>query len=392
MKYNFDEHIPRTNTGSVKWDQSEVLFGDKDILPMWVADMDFKVPQPVIEALKAKAEHGIFGYTGGTASYWDAVIGWMKTRHNWDIQKEWISHAPGVVPALNIIVQAFTAPGDRIMIQSPVYHPFAKVVEMNGRELTVNQLQNEAGRYTMNFTDLKEKLKLGVKMLILCSPHNPVGRVWSEEELRELGEICLANDVLIVSDEIHADLVMPGSRHTVFASINEEFEQNSIICTAPSKTFNLAGLQTSNIIIPNANLRAKFKKSMEEHFLGSMNTFGIAAAESAYLEGADWLDQLLEYLQGNYNYIKNYLETHLNKLIVSPLEGTYLVWVDCRTLGLDAKELERHMQKEAKVAFNHGYIFGEGGEGFLRINIACPRSIVEEGMKRLERAVNALSS
>ncbi|WP_409292545.1 MalY/PatB family protein [Peribacillus sp. SCS-37] len=391
MKYNFDEHIPRTNTGSVKWDQSEQLFGDKDILPMWVADMDFKVPQPVIDALKAKAEHGIFGYTGGTDSYWDAVIDWMKTRHHWNIQKEWISHAPGVVPALNIIVQAFTSPGDGIMIQSPVYHPFAKVVEMNGRELTVNPLQNEAGRYTMDFADLKEKLKPGVKMLILCSPHNPVGRVWSEEELRELGEICLANDVLIVSDEIHADLVMPGCRHKVFASINEEFEQNSIICTAPSKTFNLAGLQTSNIIIPNAGLREKFKKCMVEHFLGSMNTFGIAAAESAYREGADWLDQLLEYLQGNYDYIKKFLETHLNKLIVSPLEGTYLVWVDCRSLGLDAKELEQHMKKEGKVAFNHGYIFGEGGEGFLRINIACPRSIVEEGMKRLERAVNALS-
>ncbi|PLT29411.1 MalY/PatB family protein [Peribacillus deserti] len=389
MRYDFDKQIIRTNTGSVKWDHSEAIFGDKDILPMWVADMDFRAPQPVIDALKDKAEHGIFGYTKGMGSYHEAIIGWMQKRHNWSIQGEWICHSPGVVPALNVIVQTFTEPGDKIVIQHPVYHPFTKVIEMNGRTVVSNPLKEEDGRYVMDYHDLEEKIDDQVKLMILCSPHNPVGRVWTREELVQLGDICLKHNILMVSDEVHADLILEGE-HLTFASISEDFAQNSIICTAPSKTFNLAGLQTSNIIIPNEHKRGKFQKALEANFMGSMNTFGVAATESAYRYGEEWLDQLLEYIKGNYDFLKSYLEEHVPGIDVFPLEGTYLAWIDCRKLGLDYTALEELIHKQARVAFNQGYIFGSGGEGFIRMNIACPRSILEEGLQRIERVMNSL--
>ncbi|MBM7692041.1 cystathionine beta-lyase [Peribacillus deserti] len=389
MKYDFDKHIIRTNTGSVKWDHSETLFGDKDILPMWVADMDFKAPQPVIDALIEKAEHGIFGYTKGLGSYHDAIIGWMKERHKWEVKSEWICHSPGVVPALNLIVQTFTDPGDKIIIQHPVYYPFTKVIEMNGRTVVSNPLKVENGQYVMDYLDLEEKIDEEVKMMILCSPHNPVGRVWTREELIRVGEICLKHNILMVSDEVHADLVLKGD-HTVFAAISDEFAQRSIICTAPSKTFNLAGLQTSNIIIPNPEIREKFSNALEANFMGGMNTFGVAATESAYRYGEEWLDQLLVYVQANFDYLAGYIETHLQDLVVYPLEGTYLAWIDCRELGLDHQALEELIHKEAKVALNQGYIFGEGGEGFIRLNLACTRSTLEEGLQRIERAIGRI--
>lgn len=390
MKYNFDEEINRFNTSSVKWDEVDTIFNGENLLPMWVADMDFKVPEPVIEAIKQRAEHGIFGYTARNDSYYEAIINWMQRRHNWKVEKDWICHAPGVVPALGMIVRTFTKPGDKIIIQSPVYYPFTNVVEKNERVIVQNPLKYEDGKYVMDFEDLESKFDHDVKMIIISSPHNPVGRVWTKEELTQLGDICLKHNILVVSDEIHFDLILKGHSHTPFASISEEFAQNSIICTAPSKTFNLAGLQTSNIIIPNKNIREKFTNTLESLFIGMTSTFGLVATESAYRYGDEWLDQLLVYLQKNLEFLTDYINRNIPELKVIPTEGTYLVWIDCRELGLEAKELEHLMQKEARVALDEGYIFGKSGEGFTRMNIACPRSILEEGLKRIEKAVKSV--
>jgi cystathionine beta-lyase len=387
MAYDFDQTINRYQTASLKWDEADRLFGSSGILPMWVADMDFRVPRPVIEAIKRRAEHGIFGYTTRPASYYDAVIGWMKRRHNWEIRKEWICHSPGVVPALSMMVQAFTQPGEKILIQPPVYYPFATVVTNNGRELVYNRLIEDGGTYRMDFMDLERKLSDGVKMLILCSPHNPVGRVWSKEELEQLGRLCLEYGVLVVSDEIHADLVYSGHRHIPFAVLSEELAQNSVICTAPSKTFNLAGLQTSNIIIPNETLRKTFTRIIDRNVLGLTNTFGVVATESAYREGDEWLDECLAYLEDNLAFLIRFVDSRIPTIKVIKPEGTYLVWLDCRSLGLEGKELKHLLRKKAKVALDDGSIFGPGGEGFVRINIACSRSVLEEGLHRIEQAL-----
>ncbi|MBB2479341.1 pyridoxal phosphate-dependent aminotransferase [Bacillus sp. APMAM] len=390
MKYNFDEEINRFKTSSVKWDEVDTIFGGENLLPMWVADMDFKVPEPVINAIKERADHGIFGYTARNDSYYEAILGWMERRHNWKVEKDWICHAPGVVPALGMIVRTFTKPGEKIIIQSPVYYPFTNVVEKNERVIVQNPLKYENGKYVMDFEDLENKIDPDVKMIIISSPHNPVGRVWTKEELIQLGEICLKHNILVVSDEIHFDLILKGHSHTPFASISEEFALNSIICTAPSKTFNLAGLQTSNIIIPNKTLREQFTNTIESLFIGMTSTFGLVATESAYRYGDEWLDQLLEYLDENLAFLTNYIHQNIPELKVIPTEGTYLVWIDCRELGLEAKELEHLMQKEARVALDEGYIFGKSGEGFTRMNIACPRSILEEGLRRIEKAVKSV--
>lgn len=387
MKYNFDESINRLQTNSVKWDEVENLFGDKEMLPMWVADMDFKAPQPVIDALQQRVEHGIYGYTTRPNSYYEATVGWMKRRHNWTIEKDWICFSPGVVPALHIIVQTFTKPGDKILIQQPVYYPFMSVIEKNGREVVNNPLRYEDGRYFMDFDDLEKKINPSVKMIILSNPHNPVGRVWTKDELKMLGEICLKHNILVVSDEIHFDLVFKGNVHIPFASISKEFAEHSITCTAPSKTFNLAGLKTSNIIIPNKEYRESFNKAVEDAFLSMTNTFGVTALIAAYEEGDEWLDQLIDYLKGNLDFLKEYIKSNIPEVKVVEPEATYLVWLDCRELGLDAKELERVIQKQGKVAFDEGYIFGKEGEGFTRINIACPRTLLEEGLKRFSQAL-----
>ncbi|MEH7237135.1 MalY/PatB family protein [Bacillus sp. JJ1562] len=387
MKYNFDESVNRLQTNSVKWDEVENLFGDKKILPMWVADMDFKSPQPVIDALQKRVEHGIFGYTTRPNSYYEATVGWMKRRHKWTIEKDWICFTPGVVPALGIIVQNFTRPGDKILIQQPVYYPFMSVIEKNAREIVSNPLRLENGRYYMDLNDLEKKIDSSVKMIIISNPHNPVGRVWTKDELTKLGEICLKHNILVVSDEIHSDLVYKGNVHIPFASISEEFAGNSITCTAPSKTFNLAGLQTSNMIIPNKELRESFNKAIEDRFIGITNTFGVTALIAAYENGDEWLDQLLDYLIENLQFLKDYIKSNIPEVKVIEPDATYLVWLDCRELELDAKELEHVIQKQGKVAFDEGYIFGKEGEGFTRINIACPKALLEEGLKRFSQAL-----
>lgn len=388
MKYNFDEVISRYNTDSVKWDHTEKLFGDKDILPMWIADMDFVSPKPVIEALEERAKHGVYGYTSRSNDYFQAFIDWVQRRHNWDIQKRWIRCTPGIMPALSMAIQSFTNEGDRVIVQTPVYTPFMEVIEKNNRDIVLNPLKYENERYEMDYENLKEVVENeDVKMIILCNPHNPAGRVWSKEELTTLGEICLKNNVLVISDEAHFDIVYKGNTHTPFASISEEFAEHSITCTAPSKTFNLAGVQMANIIIPNKELRDSFTKIIDKMYLGSSNAFGVTAAENAYKYGEEWLDQFLDYLEGNLAFLTTFIETNLNEIKVIPPEGTYLAWLDCRALGMDAKELEDFFRKNAKVAFDEGYTFGLGGEGFTRVNMACPRHVLEEGLRRVEKAV-----
>lgn len=393
MKYNFDHLINRLNTASMKWDGADGFLGEsaKGAIPMWVADMDFGVPQEVIDAIKKRAEHGVFGYPMLNDSYYDAVIGWMKRRYSWSVKREWIHYSPGIVSALNYLVQAFTKEGDSIVIQSPVYYPFTNCIVNNNRQIVRNCLKFEGGRYTMDYEDLEEKIASNnVKMLILCNPHNPVGRVWTRAELIKLGEICLKHRVLIISDEIHADLTFKGFRTTAFASISEELAQNTIVCTAASKTFNLAGLQTSNIIIPNKDLGQIFSNHMKKLHLLKPNVFGQVATEVAYNCGEEWLEQVKDYLQQNLDYLTQFIESNIDKIKVIKPEGTYLIWLDCSGLGMEGEELKSFMLEQAKVALDDGYLFGPGGENFTRMNIACTRVTLKDALTRIEQAVKQL--
>ncbi len=386
MKYDFDKVTDRRNTACYKWDQSEKLFGDKDVLPMWVADMDFQAPPEVVEAIVRRAEHGIYGYTVRPQSYYDAIIGWQRRRHGWELEQDWISSSPGVVSALSLMVEIMTEPGDKVILQAPVYYPFYDVIKMNGRTVANNPLRLEDRRYTMDFDQLEQMLDSRTKLLLLCNPHNPGGRVWTREELERLGEICLKHGIFVVSDEIHEDLVFKGRRHIPFASISEAFAQNSATCTAPSKTFNLAGLQTSNVIIPNPQIRRAYNHRLKALSIHMEGYFGETAVESCYTHGDEWLDQLMAYLQDNLDYLLDYFQRHLPQVKVMPPEGTYLVWVDCRGLSTDVQALKELMYNKAGVAFNEGSSFGKEGEGFLRINIACPRSLLKEGLRRFVSA------
>ncbi|MBO8158213.1 MalY/PatB family protein [Thermosyntropha sp.] len=387
MPYDFDEIIDRKNTGSMKWDGVKDIFGEEDLLPMWVADMDFKAPEPVIDALIARAKQGIFGYNRKTDAYDEAVIKWFKRRHNLDLRREWLCFSPGVVTGLNLIVRAFTEEGDKIIIQPPVYYPFYHVIGDNKRIIIENNLLLKDERYYMDFDDLEDKVKdKKAKMLFLCSPHNPVGRVWKKEELIRLGEICLKNDVIVVADEIHCDLVYSGYKHIPFASLSPELARKSITTVSPSKTFNLAGLQTSVVIIPDSEYRACYKKMLNIHRASHINTFGMVALEAAYNYGEEYLDQLLSYLEGNLNFLISYIEENMPQIKVIKPEGTYLVWLDFRSVCADYEELNQIMIKKAKLALDPGYWFGEAGKRFMRINIACPRTILEEGLRRIREA------
>lgn len=382
--YDFDEIIERRNSHCAKWDEVE-----KGVLPMWVADMDFKCPPEIIKALQRRVDHGIFGYSGGLESYFEAIINWMKKRHNWDVKKEWISSSPGIVPALDMLVRALTDPGDKVLIQTPVYYPFYKVINNNNRLLVENPLKFNGSKYEMDFADLEQKLVSGAKMIILCSPHNPGGRVWSREELKQLGDLCLKYKTIIVADEIHSDLVFPEYKHTVFSSISEELAQNSVLCNAPSKTFNIAGIQASTIIIPNKEIRTAFRKVINNNGLAFPNVFAVTALEAAYNYGEAWLEEMLVYLKANYDYLKYFIEKNIPVLKVFDSEGTYLVWVDFSNLGLNNEELDRLILEDAKLKLSPGHIFGTNGSGFQRINIACPRSVLKDGLNRLKAAVNS---
>lgn len=393
MSYNLDEIIDRTGTNAIKWEPSVLkdMFRHEDALSMWVADMDFKCPPAVISALSNRVAHGIFGYSDKDAAYDDAIINWFKRRHDFEIKNDWIVFTPGVVPAVNYIVQAFCNPGDKVIIQNPVYYPFSTAIENNGAVIVHNPLINDDGRYVMDYKDLAEKAKdPKVKLMILCNPHNPVGRVWEREELLQLGEICIENDVLVVSDEIHCDLIMSGHKHIPFATLSEAFKLGSITCTAPSKTFNLAGLQMSNIIIPNESIRLAYQNRLKKNAIMHPNAFGIVALKAAYNESEEWLKGVLRYVEANFDYMEHFIGEKIPQVKFSKPEGTYLAWLDFRGLGLDTKELEDFMQNKLKLALDEGYIFGEGGEGFERINVACPRAFIEDALTRIEKAIATL--
>lgn len=389
MPVDFDTVPNRRGTNCFKYDFAREMGMPEDVLPLWVADMDFPTAPAVLERLHALAEHGIFGYTGVKDAYFSAVHNWYAQRFSWETQRSWLVTTPGVVFAIAIAIRAFTQKGDAILIQQPVYYPFANKVTENDRQLVVNPLVLKNGRYEMDFADMERKIvDYHVKMLLLCSPHNPVGRVWTKEELLRVGEICQKHGVLVVSDEIHADFTYAGHAHRVFASLKSEFADFTITCTAPSKTFNLAGLQNSNIFIPNRQLRHAYKKELSACGCGGTNCMGMAACQAAYEAGADWLEQLKQYLAGNLAYIRQFLREKLPEIALIEPEGTYLVWLDLRKLGLTEQQQRQLIVQDAKLWLDTGTLFGQGGEGFERINIACPRTTIEQAMQRLEHAVH----
>ncbi|MCM3570954.1 MalY/PatB family protein [Neobacillus mesonae] len=394
MKYDFETLVDRSNTGSSKWEQMKKLNPDVEgIVPYSVADMELKNPPEIIEGLKKYLDEIILGYAVPTKGFYNAVSGWMKKRHNWEIKPEWIVNSSGVVSAFYTAVRAYTNPGDGVIINSPVYYPFYMAIEQNGRNVVKNPLINDGNTYVIDYEDLEQKAKDPKnKILLFCSPHNPVGRVWKKEELEKVADICLRNNVLIVSDEIHNDLIMPGYQHTVFAAISEEAANNMIICTAPSKTFNLAGVQASNIIIPNEALREAFQKELASIGFHQLNIFGYKACEIAYTECEEWLEQLIEHIHHNHVELKKYLAEHLPDVKVYDLEGTYLQWMDFNAYGMANDELEKFMHNEAKVFLDEGYIFGEEADGFERMNIACPTKTMMEGLERLVKAVKKLQA
>lgn len=389
MKFDFDKVIQRKGTNSLKYDFAEEYGKPADALPLWVADMDFQTAPPILKRLEQLVQHGIFGYTDHKEDYVQAVKNWYQHRFAWDIQGEWIVKMPGVVAALAMAVRAFTKEGDSVLIQRPVYHPFSSVVETNRRNLVNNPLKLVNGYYEIDFDDFEKKIvDHQVKLFILCSPHNPVGRVWKEWELKRMGDICLKYKVLVASDEIHSDFVWQGFRHRVFASLSPAYQEITITCTAPSKTFNLAGLQAANVMIADPQLREKFRQESWSAGYSELNAMGLAACQAAYEEGGEWLEELKEYIWGNYLFLKEYLEAKMPQITPGVLEGTYLAWLDFRNLGLGEEKLEEMIVNRARVWFNGGTVFGPEGEGFQRVNIACPRPVLAEALKRLEQAVN----
>ena len=398
VKYDFDEVCDQKKYRLHKMGLCRTIFGSEDVIPMWVADMDLPVAQPIVEALKKRAEHPFYGYTQASPSVIEATVDRMQRKYGWKIDPEWIVFTPGVVPALHIAVRMLTHPGDEIILQEPVYYPFFPTVTASGCQIVNNGLKLVNGRYEMDYDDLESKFlpKVGmmpmpnrVKAIILCNPQNPVGRVWEREELIRLGEIVIRNGATVISDEIHCEILFKGYRHTPFATISEEFAQNCIVCMAPSKTFSLAGLETSSIIIPNKKLRNDFI-NIKAGILPGPNLFGYTALEAAYRDGDEWLGQVLEYLQGNLEFMADYFVKKIPRIKVIRPQGTYLVWLDCRELGMDKLALKCFMREKARVGMDDGFLFGESGNGFERMNIACPRSILEEALMRIEEAVNGL--
>lgn len=387
-KYNFDEIIERKNTHCVKYDGYQDIYHADNLLPLWVADMDFRTPDFVLDALQKRLEHPVLGYFVHSDNYYDSIIGWMQRRHQWQIERDWIYFAPGIVPGLAFLVQAFSKPGDKIIVQPPVYHPFFYVIENQERIIVRNPLRKLDDHYEMDFEDLENKLRDGAKMMLLCNPHNPVGRCWKREELLRVANLCLQYDCLLVSDEIHSDLIMPGYKHIPTASLSSEIAANTITCMAPSKTFNIAGLATSEIIISDAKLRQRFEHVMHEGihlFVG--NVFGEVASEACYTHGDEWLSQLLVYLKDNVDYLQHYIKENLPRIKCFRHEATYLPWLDFTGYGLSHEELSKRLI-DAGLALNDGAIFGEEGKCHFRVNVACPRATLEIAMEKLSTIDN----
>lgn len=395
MSSIFDHIIERRGTNSLKWDYCQQFFQTDDLLPMWVADADWSSPPEIIEAIVARAKHGVFGYTRPGQELDQVVVEWVNRHYHWEIKPEWLVYIAGVVSALNLAIKAVISPGDEIIVQSPVYYPFFGAVKNNGAQLLNNQLLLVDQQYHMNFEHLaglfkvraEERRQPRVKMAILCNPHNPVGRVWTEEELRRFGEICLEHGVLVVTDEIHADFIYTGQKFTPFASVSPDFVQNSITLLAPSKTFNIAGLNSSLAIIPDQKTRKLFQQA-GEGFTPAGNILGFEAMKAAYSRCDYWLEKQLSYLESNLDFAMDFISSKMPLIKAIKPEGSYLLWLDCRQLSLDGKELNTFMAKRAKVALDPGDWFGPGGEGFMRINIACPRSLLKEGLERIAAALS----
>lgn len=384
-QFNVIHH--RKNTRSIKWDMLKSVFNQENVIPMWIADMDFKSPDAINEAIIERAKHGIYGYTTIDDELKQTIKQWLKRRHNWEIQADWLSFSPGVVTSLYIAIQAFTEPKDKILIQTPVYTPFFNMIEQHERVIVENPLIKQNNYYKIDFADFEEKLKQGVKAFIFCSPHNPVGRVWTKEELEKIGRLCVKYDVLILSDDIHADLVFPGHKHIPIASLSEKIAYQTMTFMSPTKTFNIAGLQASYAIINDQKRRKKFEDFAKKQGFHSLNTMGNIALEAAYKYGDKWLDELIEVLNSHKKYVIDTFKEHIPKIRVVDAEGTYLLWIDFSQLGLDADELQKFLIKKAKVGLNPGIDYGNAGEQFMRMNIACPRQILEQAVNQIIEAV-----
>lgn len=384
MTYDFDQLVSRRGTDCCKWDSA----ASDDVLPMWVADMDFRTAPAIIDALRRRVDHGIFGYTHVPESYYEAVTGWFARRHGFRIDRRWMICTSGVVPALSAVIKALTVPGDKVLVQTPVYNCFFSSIRNNGCTLVASPLVAEGDSYVIDFDDLERKAAdPGVKLMLLCNPHNPVGRVWRREELLRIGEICIRYGVVVVADEIHCELVLPGYCYTPFASLSEEFLHHSVTCLSPSKAFNIAGLQIANIVSADADRLARIDRAINDNEVCDVNPFGVIATQTAYNECGEWLDALLDYLQRNNALMQAFCREHLPDFPVTRLEGTYLLWMDCRRLGLPSAELERRLIDEAHLWLNAGTMYGPEGEGFMRWNIACPRSRLIEGLNRFRHFV-----
>ena len=389
-KYDFDKAVDRTGTESLKWIYPRKVLKVEDAIPMWVADMDFEAPPAVVEAIRLRALHGIYGYPLVPQSFWQAAIDWLKRRHGWEIQKAWMAKTPGVVPALNYGVRAFTRPGDGVIIQTPVYFPFYHAIENNGRRVIRNPLRFDGRRYMMDLNDLERKIDAPGRVLILCSPHNPVGRVWTRDELEALGRIAVARDLLIISDEIHSDLIFQGHRHQILATLSPGLANRTMTCIAPSKTFNIPGLSMAAVVASNPTLLKTFEDEAERAGFELGQVFGIVGFEAAYAHGEDWLEELLPYLEANVDFMEKFLEERIPVIRLIRPEGTYLALLDCRGLGLEPATLNDFFLKKARVYFSDGTMFGSELRGFVRINFGCPRAILAEALERIERAVKEL--
>lgn len=382
---NFDEIIDRRGTNSVKWDEAS----GGDVLPMWVADMDFRTAPAVREAVERRARHGIFGYVHVPDAYYDAVISWFSRRHGWRMERDWIIYTSGVVPAISAVIKAVTRPGDKVLVQTPVYNCFFSSIRNNGCVMAENRLVYTQNTYAIDFDDFERKAAdPGVKAFLLCNPHNPAGRVWTPDELRRMGEICMRHGVFVISDEIHCELVMPGHRYTPFASLSDDFLMHSATCTSPSKAFNIAGLQIANITVADTEMRQAVDRAININEVCDVNPFGVEALIAAYsTEGEAWLKELISYLHGNYVFLKEYISVKMPRLKVVTLEGTYLVWVDCSATGMSSEEITGELLQKQKLWLNGGEMYGETERPFVRINIACPRTRLEEGLMRMTNFV-----
>ena len=386
MKYDFDEIVNRRGTNSVKWDEAK----EEGVIPMWVADMDFKAAPCILEALKKRVDHGVFGYTIVPDSYYESIISWFERRHQWHIERDWIIYTSGVVPAISAIIKALTEPGDKVLVQTPVYNCFFSSIRNNGCTTDENALVRKGNSYEIDFDDFeRQAADEKTKVFLLCNPHNPAGRVWTPEELSRMNDICLRHSVKVIADEIHCELVMPGHEFTPFAAVSKACQDNCITTNSPTKSFNIAGLQIANIITNNAEDRQKIDRAININEVCDVNPFGVIALQAAYNEGEDWIDQLNVYLWENYQALKTFFKDNLPQLKVIDLEGTYLVWVNVRATGMTGNELTEKLLKEGKVFVNRGTMYGEtAGEDYIRINIAMPRSLMLEGLKRMKDVID----